>query len=140
MLSNDNINFFSICASIILLVISLHVPSRKYGDISHKFHSCGRDINILYDKVCYWKNNPETVNHDQIKELIDEYNLILKNYDINHSTLDFSVFKCSNYKDYFEKFPTWFYFKTYVMYFLSYYLLYCVAIIFPIVIFFSLMN
>lgn len=139
-LSNENINFFSICASIILLVISLYVPSRKYGDVSHKFHSCARDINILYDKVCYWKNNIEEPSKEDIKKLIEDYNLILKNYDINHSKLDYSIFKYENYKEFYESYPYLLSFKTYTVNFIVYYLLYLISIITPIIIFILLMK
>ena len=139
-LSNENISFFSICSSIILLVISLHVSSRKYSEISHKFHSCAREINILYDKVCSWKNNVESPNKGDIEKLIEEYNLILKNYDINHSKLDFSIFKLENYNEFFKSYPYISASKIYIYNFIAYYLVYLASVITPIIIFILLMN
>ncbi|WP_449389241.1 SLATT domain-containing protein [Chryseobacterium lineare] len=140
LLSNENISFFTICASIILLVISLIISSRKYGDTSHKFHSCAREINILYDKVCYWKNTSEKPKSEDIFELNEKYNNILINYDINHSKLDYSVFKCENYKEYFKAYPLLYLIKIYSLNFIVYYLLYLLAIIIPILIFISLLS
>lgn len=139
-LSNENISFFSICSSIILLVISLHISSRKYSEISHKFHSCAREINVLYDKVCYWKNNVEKSSKEDIKKLIEEYNLILKNYDINHSKLDYSIFKCENYKEFFKSYPYSLVVRIYTFNFIAYYLLYLASVILPIIIFILLLN
>lgn len=139
-LSNENLNFFSICASIILLVISLHIPSRQYNEISHKFHSCAREINVLYDKVCFWKNNPSLVNQSEIFELIEEYNQILKNYDLNHSKLDFQIFKIENHTEYYKKFPFIRSVKIYCLNFLTYYSLYFCSLVMPILVFIILMN
>lgn len=138
--SNENISFFSICASIILLVMSLILSSKKYGETSHKFHSCAREINILYDKVCYWKNTSEKPKNEDILELSEKYNYILINYDINHSKLDYSVFKCENHKEYFKTYPFLYFFKIYSLNFIVYYLLYLSAIITPILVFIILMS
>lgn len=139
-LSNDNLNFFSICASIILLVVSLHIPSRKYNDISHKFHSCAREINILYDRVCYWRNDFENITSEQILKLIDDYNQILQNYDVNHSKLDYHIFKIENHSEYYSKYPFFLMLKTYIVNFFTYYFLYFIALILPIIMFILLMN
>lgn len=139
-LSNDNLNFFSICASIILLVVSLHIPSRRYNEISNKFHSCAREINILYDKVCFWKNNPNLVNQTEILKLISEYNQILKNYDLNHSTLDFHIFKIENHSEYYKCYPFFKSIKVYSKNFFAYYSLYFFALVLPILVFVLLMR
>ncbi|MDQ1096883.1 MULTISPECIES: SLATT domain-containing protein [Chryseobacterium] len=139
-LSNENLNFFSICASIILLVVSLHIPSRKYNELSHKFHSCAREINLLYDKVCYWKNNIDIVENKDILKLINDYNLILHNYDINHSKYDYHIFKIENSTEYKFNFKFFFSIKTYFANFFMYYLIYFLALICPIAIFVILMN
>lgn len=139
-LSNDNLNFFSICASIILLVVSLHIPSRRYNEISHKFHSCAREINILYDKVCFWKNNLGLVNEADILQLISDYNQILINYDLNHSKWDFQIFKIENRSEYYMKYPFFRSIKVYSVNFFAYYSLYFFALILPILVFIVLMK
>lgn len=139
-LSNDNLNFFSICASIILLVVSLHIPSRRYNEISHKFHSCAREINILYDKVCFWKNNPNLVTQNEILQLISDYNQILKNYDLNHSKLDFQIFKIENHSEYYKVYPYLRSLKIYSLNFFTYYSLYFFALLLPILVFIILIK
>ena len=133
-LSNDNLSFFSICASIIILVISIYIPSRKYNDIAVKFHSCARDINVLYDKVCLWKVNIGNVTESDILQLIDDYNNILKIYNINHSKLDFSIFKCENSSEYTFEYPFLYRSKIYFLNFINYYSIYICAIILPVLI------
>lgn len=139
-LSNDNLNFFSICASIILLVVSLHIPSRRYNEISHKFHSCAREINVLYDKICFWKNNPDLANTTEILELIDEYNQILKNYDLNHSKLDYQIFKIENRSEYYRNFPFFRILKVYGENFFAYYSLYFFSLLLPVLVFVLLIK
>lgn len=139
-LSNDNLTFFSICASIILLVISLHIPSRRYSEISHKFHSCAREINVLYDKVCFWKNNPSLASQPEILQLIEDYNQILSRYDLNHSKLDFQLFKIENFSEYYKAYPFFRTIKIYCQNFLAYYSLYFCALVMPILVFVFLMK
>jgi hypothetical protein len=133
-LSNDNLSFFSICASIIILVISIYIPSRKYNDIAIKFHSCARDINVLYDKVCLWKVNVQNIKESDILQLIKDYNDILKTYEINHSKLDYLIFKCENSSEYFIKHIFWYKIKIYILNFINYYFIYVCAITLPILI------
>lgn len=133
-LSNDNLSFFSICASIIILVISIYIPSRRYNDIAIKFHSCAREINILYDKVCLWKVDISSIRDSDIMQLIEDYNHILKVYDINHSKLDYSIFKCENSSEYKLKCLFFYKIKIYFFNFMNYYFIYVCAIVLPIVI------
>ena len=139
-LSNDNLSFFSICASIIILVISIYIPSRRYNDIANKFHSCARDINVLYDKVCLWKVNVLNVKESDILQLINDYNAILNTYDINHSKLDYSIFKCENSSEYTFKFLFFYKVKTYFLNFINYYFIYVCAIILPIIILIQILK
>lgn len=139
-LSNDNLSFFSICASIIILVISVYIPSRKYSIIAEKFHSCARDINVLYDKVCLLKVNVANVKESKISDLITEYNNILKSYDINHSKLDYSIFKCENSNDDIFKISVFYKLRIYSLNFINYYLIYLCAIILPLVILLILLK
>jgi len=139
-LSNDNLSFFSICASIIILVISIYIPSRKYNDIAIKFHSCARDITILYDKVCLWKVNIPNIKESDVMQLINDYNNILKIYDINHSKLDHSIFKCENSTEYTIKYLFLYKVKIYSLNFINYYFIYICAIILPIIILFFLFK
>lgn len=139
-LSNDNLSFFSICASIIILVISIYIPSRRYNDIANKFHSCARDINVLYDKICLWKVNISNITESDIMQLIVDYNNILKTYDINHSKLDYSIFKCENSSEYTIKYVFLYKTKIYFLNFINYYFIYVCAIILPIVILILLLK
>ncbi|MBL7881204.1 MAG: SLATT domain-containing protein [Chryseobacterium gambrini] len=139
-LSNDNLSFFSICASIIILVISIYIPSRRYNEIANKFHSCARDINVLYDKVCLWRTNSSNIQEADILKLIEEYNNLLKTYDINHSKLDYSVFKCENSSEYSLKNFFLYKVKIYSLNFINYYLIYLCAITLPILILFLLLK
>ncbi|MFM9403723.1 SLATT domain-containing protein [Myroides odoratimimus] len=132
-LSNDNLSYFSICASIILLVISLIVSSRKYGEISHKFHSCAREITIIYDEICIMRSDLNNTTFEDLKVIMEKYNHLLIKYDINHSSLDYDIFKCLNHKEY--KIPQAFLFIgwTYFKNFIYYYLIFFISIILPIV-------
>lgn len=99
-LSNDNITFSTISLSILVIVISIIVNNMNYKHLSHRFHDCGREITILYDHICLLRNNPENVQQDDIKEIINKYHGIIKTYDINHKNLDYHFF----IKDYPEEF------------------------------------
>lgn len=134
--SEENITFFTISASIILLVISIYIPSRNYREIANKFHNCARDINVVYDKICLMRCNSTSMTIDDITKVSDEYNHILMKYDINHDKLDYSMFRCNHWEDY--KIKAWYIYKPYIftVFFIRYYIIYVLAIIFPLFILF----
>ncbi len=99
-LSNENITFSTICLSILVIVVSTILSSRSYKVVANKFHDCGREITEIYDKVCLWKNNPKSVTEKNLEEIINEYNSLLKKYDINHSRLDYEIFIRDNISEY----------------------------------------
>ncbi|MHA7830600.1 MAG: SLATT domain-containing protein [Flagellimonas sp.] len=115
-LSEELITFSTISLSILVIVISIIVNNMNYKHLAHKFHDCGREITVVYDKVCLLRTNIGSISKTDIQEISEEYNSIIKNYDINHSNLDLLVFK----KDYPEEFnidyPFWFKMKVLTKY------------------------
>lgn len=135
LLSEVNITYFTISASIVLLVISIYIPSRNYRDIAIKFHNCARDINVVYDKICLMKCNLNSVSTADISSISNEYNSILMKYDINHDKSDYSLFRSNHPVDY--NITYWYIYKpyVYVSIFSRYYFIYCLAILFPLLFF-----
>lgn len=135
-LSPENITFSTICLSILVIVISVILSSRNYKGTANKFHDCGRDITEIYDKVCIWRSNPSIVKNKDFKKLIKEYNALLKKYDINHSQLDFDMFKSNNIDSYEKiKHPDFFKFKVLVKYYFDTIFRYWIFILIPLIIY-----
>ncbi|MRX64683.1 SLATT domain-containing protein [Maribacter luteus] len=99
-LSDINITLSTITLSIMVIVISIILNNMGYKHLSHRFHDCGREITIIYDKLCLMKIKSENVRAEDIEEISTEYNSVLRKYDINHSTLDYKVFQKNNITEY----------------------------------------
>lgn len=147
-LSSENITYFTICASILVLALSLIVNSRNYQSLADKFHDCGRELSEVYDSVCLLKTSSTKPSEDDIKIIHSQYQNIIRNYDINQGQLDFNLFKSRNMNDFFSYLPIpktdkhkktkalknirtfifrqWFILKTYIQYILHQYLIYSV--------------
>lgn len=88
----------------------------SYKHLAHKFHDCGREITVVYDKVCLLRTNIGSISKTDIQEISAEYNSIIKNYDINHSNLDLLVFKKDYPKEFNIDYPFWFKIKVLTKY------------------------
>lgn len=134
-LSNEIITFSTISLSILVIVISVIVNNMNYRHLAHKFHDCGREITVLYDKVCLLKTNISEVDKNDMKELSKDYNAILKSYDINHTNLDYLVFQQENSKDFKIEYPILFNIKVFLMYRYDTVGRYLIFIILPLVLY-----
>lgn len=103
--TDANVNYTTICLSIIVLIISLVLNSRNYNLRSSKFHDCGRDITKVYDEVCLLKANINTLSNQDIIDISEKYNTIIQKYDLNHSTLDYLMFRSQYPKNYNVTYP-----------------------------------
>lgn len=136
-ISDVNITFFTICASIFILALSLFLQTRKYNELSHNFHLCARELNALYDKLMFLKNRKD-YDESKLLTINDEYNKILINYNLNHSKLDFDMFKLQHKNVFRYKYYNFELIKVYIINFITYYFLYSLAILSGIlIIFFS---
>ncbi|WP_339711771.1 SLATT domain-containing protein [uncultured Kriegella sp.] len=99
-LSDINITLSTIGLSIIVIVISIILNNMGYKHLSNRFHDCGREIAIIYDKLCLLKIKSENVSLEDLEEISTEYNSVLRKYNINHSSLDYEVFQKNHIKDY----------------------------------------
>ena len=81
-------------------MFSVILSSRSYKVLANKFHDCGREIAEIYDQVCLWKSNSKNVTEEDLKDMIKQYNFLLKKYDINHSRLDYEMFIRDNISEY----------------------------------------
>ncbi|MCX2680267.1 SLATT domain-containing protein [Galbibacter sp. EGI 63066] len=99
-LSEINITLSTISLSILVIVISIILNNMSYKHLSHRFHDCGREITIVYDKLCLLKADSEKVRKEDLEEITNQYNSILRKYDINHTPLDYYVFQKNNIKEY----------------------------------------
>jgi hypothetical protein len=115
-LSNDLITFSTISLSIIVIVISIIVNNISYKHLGHKFHDCGREITEVYDKVCLLRTNIGSVTKKDLEQISAEYNSILKKYDINHTSLDFLVFKKDYPNEFNIKHPILFKLRVFIIY------------------------
>ncbi|WP_299107193.1 SLATT domain-containing protein [uncultured Tenacibaculum sp.] len=100
--SSDNINYFTICASILVLALSLIVNSRNYQSLADKFHDCGRELSEVYDSICLLKTSTQKPSEEEIKIIHSRYHNIIRNYDINQDQLDFNLFKARNINDFYS--------------------------------------
>jgi len=135
-LSNSIITFSTICLSIFVLVISLIISSRNYKSRAEKFHSCGREINKVYDKICIWKNTSEKPSINELSELNNAYYNILDKYE-NHKRIDYLMFM-NEHPDDFKKMiknPVCFSLKVKSMYYLDTVLRYWIFILIPLIIY-----
>ncbi|MFI2744258.1 SLATT domain-containing protein [Zhouia sp. PK063] len=135
-LSDINITLSTISLSIIVIVVSVILNNMGYKHLSHRFHDCGREITIVYDKLCLLKAESEKARREDLEEITNEYNSILRKYDINHTTLDYEVFQKNNVKDYPHiKYPNLFRFWIYARYQFDTLGRYIIFILIPVVLY-----
>jgi hypothetical protein len=88
----NNINFVTIALSIIIIAISLIQYSNSNAVISEKHHGCALALNELRRKI-------EVGNVSHIA-IVEEYNSILKEFNINHETADYYTYIVRNNREY----------------------------------------
>lgn len=146
LLSDSNITFSTICASILVLVLSLIINSREYQILANKFHDCGREITEVYDDLCILKAT-KTDDEGKLKEIITRYHAIIKKHDINHSNMDNNLFTARNISEFNLKkddLTPWestclnisnftYIYKTKIAYFFYVYFYYLLALIIPVI-------
>lgn len=95
----DNFDtFFSILLSICILVVSLLEASREYGIKAAKVYDCSNDIGLLQHKLKQVECTDDINN--ELSNISDHYNAILKSCPENHDAIDYELFKAQNYKHY----------------------------------------
>lgn len=84
--SNDaKLNVVSAFASIVVLVLSVHITSQKYAERAIAMRNCYIKLDELYSKV---KRAEKSENNEMLQNLEAEYTGLLINIE-NHSEYDF---------------------------------------------------
>lgn len=132
-LSGVNITYSTICLSVLILAISLIISSRNYRLRADKFHECGRRIDEIYDKICFWINSKEQPSKYEIEKISEAYLNFLDKYE-NHTRLDYLLLKANNISDYDIKNKNWFWVRIKSIYYLQTVGIYVLAISMPLII------
>lgn len=89
------ISYFITALSIIQLVLGQYENSQDYKLRAKKFHDCGLELSILYNRLRVFKtlkkNPSEFEVYNFCKDLSEEYQMILSKYE-NHHSIDYQNF------------------------------------------------
>lgn len=122
----QEITVFTIALSVLTLVITHLIQNRRFDEMEKNFHQCGESMNELYDKADLLESADYKIN-DTLPDLQDKYHAILKEHNLNHKEID--LLRAENPKN------LWYSIR---WCFASSGILYLLAIILPVVIFYVL--
>ena len=120
------ITVFTIALSVLTLVITHLIQNRRFDEKEKNYNQCGEELNELYDRANLLESAAYPVKYT-LPELQDNYHAILKKHNLNHKEIDHLRAEKPN--------NIWYCFR---WCFSSVGVLYLVAIILPVVLFFIL--
>lgn len=133
----DDTGYITIILSVLILSISQYVSSKEYKLKAFKFHSCGKELNTIYEVLAIYNENPGTVSLVNIENIANDYQNIINKCEENHSKLDLHVFYSDNVKEFPQiKYPILFGFMTQLFH-LKEFIIYWIFIATPPLIFIS---
>lgn len=103
--TSDHLSLLTLFLSVLIIVTSIIENSKNYSVNAELHHQCGKELNMIYEKLIQIKNNYDSNSDDkeEINKLGIKYQEIIDKYSVNHSTLDYQKFLVSNkideYKD-----------------------------------------
>jgi|GEM_PF-513859 len=133
LLSDTNITYFTICASILMLAVSLIISSQNYRLRIDKYHECGRRIEEIYDRICLWKNSAINPTKYELEKVSVDYLNIIDKYE-NHKPIDYRFFKSDNLGEYRIKCKIWYKIRVKANYYFRTVIVYIIALIIPFLI------
>lgn len=83
------ITILTIIFSIYVLVISLLSTQARFDKKAENYHACGCELTEYNDMLQLYIEENKTLNIEEKKEFIRKYNLIIKQYNLNHSSIDY---------------------------------------------------
>lgn len=96
--------------SVFVLVMSLLVSLMRYELKGKNYHECGMELDALYEKILLYKDRHEQKDEKQgdgennfqsnDESLLNEYNSILKKYNLNHTNFDYHYATVGYNKDF----------------------------------------
>lgn len=99
----SKINLFSLCSSVFILVLSVHEGSKQFDLKAHLFHTCGKELSEIYNKLKY-DIKLQNFNQISFQKILTEYEAIVQKYDENHTEIDDKLFRTKNWYDFHEFF------------------------------------
>lgn len=99
--SSDELSLITLFLSILIIVTSIIENSKNYSFNAELHHQCGKELNLIYEKLIQLKDNYDTNANDKeaIHSLGLEYQKLIEKYSVNHTTLDYLKFIASNRLD-----------------------------------------
>lgn len=129
---SDETTIFTIILSILMLGVGQFVSSKEFTSKAMRFHDCGKELSLIYDKVSILKFSAIEPTSSQINDLIVEYNLVISKYEGNHKGIDLAVFKANNVSEFPDiKNPKFFKISVVILSFIQVTLKYMVCIFVP---------
>lgn len=121
--SSDKLSLITLFLSILIIVTSIIENSKNYAFNAELQHKCGKELNLIYEKLIQIKDNYDTnpIDKATIHNLGIEYQNLIDKYSVNHSTLDYLKFIASNRLEKYEKikcpsiYIAWFEIRTYFL-------------------------
>ena len=83
------ITILTIIFSVYVLVISLLSTQARFDKKAENYHACGCELTEYNDMLQIYIKKNRTLNIEEKKEFIRKYNLIIKQYNLNHSSIDY---------------------------------------------------
>lgn len=94
----DILSLITLFLSILIIVISITENAKNYSVNAEMHHQCGKDLNLIYEKLIQIKNNYDSDPNAKISihALGIEYQKVVDKYSVNHSELDYQKFLVLN--------------------------------------------
>ena len=83
------ITILTIIFSVYVLVISLLSTQARFDKKAENYHACGCELTEYNDILQLYIEENRTLNIEEKKEFIRKYNLIIRQYNLNHSSMDY---------------------------------------------------
>ena len=85
----QKISIVTFFESITILVISLLSTQAKFDKKGEIYHACACELTEYNDVLKLYIDQNKILNFEEKKSLVQEYNSIIKKYNLNHSTVDY---------------------------------------------------
>lgn len=141
-ISSLKVGIFTLFLSIFILSISQFISAREFKVKAIRFHDCGRELGGFLERLEIALTEKD-VSTETLNKLSQEYQNLIFQYDINHTSLDAFRFYIQHPSDFSREIGQnlWLYkLKIYAQYCLQYIPYIVLSIIIPIVCFVILIN
>lgn len=136
-ISSLKVGIFTLFLSIFILSISQFVAAKEFKVKAVRFHDCGRELGGFIERLEIFLNR-KNYSLEDIEKLSKEYQNLIFQYDINHTSWDtfrFYIQHSADFKKEIGEYPRLYKLKIYTQYCLQY-IPYCIlAIVIPLICF-----